>query len=169
MEGPELQNRDAFKTGQLYSEAVHVSYMPPHRHLKTGPFRPLTYKAHSVSLKKTGMSQSPWKNQYPFQNLSTNTYSGGFRKKHPGRPTFTPCTTCAANLYRCIIRRLVCSLRRLYSQRSVVHTKKQTPHQVSGTEGCSPGPEMLQATLQKPQTTPRLLFTKKGYETRKGA
>ena len=42
----------------------------------------------------------------------------------PSRPTFAPPASCHSNLYRCLKRRLGCSLRRLHHKRFLVSTRK---------------------------------------------
>ena len=71
-------------------------------------------------------------------------------RKLPSTPTSTLCTSCVANLYRCIKCRLGYLLRRFYSQKCVVHERKQTPHQFFWElKAGSPGPETLKASIQK--------------------
>ena len=48
--------------------------------------------------------------------------------------TITPHTTCSANLYRRIKRRVGCSLKRVHYQRKLVPTVKQTTHKLSGAQ-----------------------------------
>ena len=129
------------------AQAVHGPVRSPHCYGKTGPFRPPAYEAHSVALKgKLACARVPRKNKSLFQSLSTSILSGECRKTCPLRPASTLVTACLLNLYcgiRCTLR---CSFARVHSQGSLVHSRKQTPHQLSGIEGGSSGPETLLAT-----------------------
>ena len=52
----------------------------------------------------------------------------------PHRPTITPHTTCSANLYRCIKRRVERSLKRVHCQRNLVPTGKQVAYKLPRTK-----------------------------------
>ena len=56
----------------------------------------------------------------------------------PHRPTITPHTTCSANLYRCIKRRVGRSLKRVHSQRNLVPTGKQIAYKLPRTKSSLP-------------------------------
>ena len=57
------------------------------------------------------------------------------RKQCSYRPTITPNSACAANLYRRIKRRVGCSLKRLYCQRHLVATGKQATYKLPRAQG----------------------------------
>ena len=57
----------------------------------------------------------------------------------PHRPTITPHTTCSANLYRRIKRRLGRSLKRVHCQRNLVPAGKQTAHKLPGAKSSFSG------------------------------
>ena len=55
----------------------------------------------------------------------------------PHRPTITPHTTCSANLYRRIKRRVGRSLKRVHCQRNLVPAGKQIAYKLPGTKSFS--------------------------------
>ena len=61
------------------------------------------------------------------------------RRQCPHRPAITPYTTCSANLYRRIKRRVGRSLKRVYCQRNLVPTGKQIPYKLPGTKSSLSG------------------------------
>ena len=61
------------------------------------------------------------------------------------RSTSTPSTSCHSNLYRHLKRRLGCSLRRLYSKRHLVSSRKSTAHKFPGAKGCRTGTKTVPA------------------------
>ena len=64
------------------------------------------------------------------------------------RPTITPNKTCTANLYRCIKRRMLCSLR-AHRKRNWVPPRKQVAYKLSRTESGLFGPERVPRPLFK--------------------
>ena len=61
------------------------------------------------------------------------------------RTASAPSESCRANLYRCLKRRLGCSLRRLYSKRRLVGSRKSSSHKLPGTKSGLIGLEKVPA------------------------
>ena len=87
--------------------------------------------------------KSHWKRKSPSQVLITHTFSGGPRKNCLTRSTPAPLVSCNSGLYRCLKRRLGCSLRPLHSKRILVSSRKSITHKLSGIKGCLAGPKKV--------------------------
>ena len=61
------------------------------------------------------------------------TMVAGVRQRS-SRSTITPNKSCYASLYRCIKRRVGCSLKRAHCKRSLVPSGKQATYKLSGTK-----------------------------------
>ena len=61
------------------------------------------------------------------------------------RTTSAPFASCHSNLYRCLKRRLGCSLRQLHSKRHLVSSRKSSSCKFSGTKNCLAGPKKVPA------------------------
>ena len=72
------------------------------------------------------------------------------RKQGASGSTFTSSSARSASLYRCFKRRLGRSLRRLHCKRRLLRNRKKTPHKFFGAQSSIPGPQKLQASLQRP-------------------
>ena len=115
-----------------------------------GSCLPTTHETHTVALEKqlegpriTGKGDSgPQVPPPPFKVVA-----GG--KQCAKRSTITPSKTCSANIYRCIKRRVGCSLRRTHCKGNLVPTREQVAHKPLGAESCissskgvsNPGPQ----------------------------
>ena len=67
------------------------------------------------------------------------------RDKCLTRSTSAPFASCPSNLYRCLKRRLGCSLRRLHSKRHLASSRKSTACKFPGTKGCLAGTKKVPA------------------------
>ena len=138
MRSPELKDRSPPKT--VHGETVHVSDMP-HRYRKTGSLRTSAHEADSVaSESKLARPSVLGEKSIPIpkslhRHLQEDNILVG-QPLHPLQHAVQMFTDTSKG-------RMVCSFRRLYSQRSVVHSRKQTKHQFSGIEGRCFGPETL--------------------------
>ena len=61
------------------------------------------------------------------------------------RPAFAPFVSCHSNLYRCLKRRLGCSLRRLHDKRHLVSSRKSSSYKLPGTKSCLTSLEKIPA------------------------
>ena len=61
------------------------------------------------------------------------------------RPTPASLASCNSNLYRCLKRRLGCSLRRLHNKRHLVSSRKPPSHKFPGTESRPTSPKTIPA------------------------
>ena len=122
-------------TTDMSGPAVHVPDRLTDCHRKASTPRSVTYEAHPVAPQKqlestriTGEGHS--NTQDP--STSPTMVAGG--EQCAPRSTITPNTTCSANIYRRIKRRVGRSLRRTHSKRVLVPSGKQTAFKLSGTE-----------------------------------
>ena len=65
------------------------------------------------------------------------------------RPASAPFASCHSNLYRCLKRRLGCSLRRLHSKRHLVSSRKSPSYKLPGTKSCLTGLKKIPAPSTK--------------------
>ena len=56
------------------------------------------------------------------------------RRQHTHRPTISPHKACSANVYRCIKRRVVRSLKRAHCKRNLVTSRKQAAYKLPRTQ-----------------------------------
>ena len=63
--------------------------------------------------------------------------------------TITPTEACSADLYRCIKRRVGCSLKLTHCKVNLVPSRKQVAHKLPGTKGRLPGPRVPRALLEQ--------------------
>ena len=70
-------------------------------------------------------------------------------KQCPHRPTITPNTTCSANLYRRIKRRVGHSLKQVHCQRNLVPTGKQATHKLPGTQSSFSGLQRFSRSMRE--------------------
>ena len=64
----------------------------------------------------------------------------------------TPPESCSANLYKCIKRRMGCSLRGTHCKGNLVPLRKQVTHKLSGTKGSLSGPKRVPRPLLEPNS-----------------
>ena len=114
-------------TTDMSGPAVHVPDRLTDCHRKAGTPRSVTYEAHPVAPQKqlegtriTGEGHSNTQDPSP----SPTMVAGG--EQCAPRSTITPNTTCSANIYRHIKRRVGRSLRLTHSKRVLVPSGKQT-------------------------------------------
>ena len=114
--------------------------------LATPTYRQTSYEAYSVAPQKTlegpritGKGDSGSKDSPPAPTMVDQG------DKCLARSTSAPSASCHSNLYRCLKRRLGCSLRRLHSKRHLVSSRKSTAYKFPGTKGCLAGTKKVPA------------------------
>ena len=133
---PSGQNIGNTVTTGLSGLAVHVSERFTNSHRKASSLRPATHETNTVasqkSLENTRVTREGDSNsQVPAPSFAMVATI----RQRSHRPTITPNKTCSADLYRRIKRRVGYSLRRMYCQRDLVTTRKQTAYKLLGTKG----------------------------------
>ena len=121
---------------RVSSQELHVTNRPAYSNGNAGAPGETPHKTHSMAPEKTlegstisGKGNSSSKVLPPTPMVD----QGG---KCLTRPAFAPFASCHSNLYRCLKRKLGCSLRRLHSKRHVVSARKSTAYKLPGTKSC---------------------------------
>ena len=119
----------------LLSKGVHVLDRPVNSHKKASPPGQTTHEAHPMASQKqledTGIVR---KTDSPTQISTSSLAMVAKGRQCPHRPTITPHSTCSANLYRRIKRRVGRSLKRVHCQRNMVPTGKQITYKLPRTK-----------------------------------
>ena len=118
-----LQNPGASQGTLLSGQAAHVTHRPVNSYREESPLRPAPHEM---------MAQ---------------------REKCPVRSATTPTCPCFSDFYRCLRRRLGCSLWRSHSKRVLVPAGKQVAFQLPGTKGCLFGHDRVPRPLFKQDCT----------------
>ena len=128
----------------LQGQDIYVSYRPSHSHGKAGASGQASHETHSVAPKEklegsrvVGKANSSSKVSSPTPPVVDQ---GG---ECSLRSTPAPTSACRPGLYRCLKRRLGYSLRRLYSKRLLVNTRKPLTHKFPRIKGCTSGPKKV--------------------------
>ena len=132
---PSRENTETAFPAGLPSLAIHVLDRFTYSHRETSSPRPTAHETHTVASQKqlecTGITRKGDPNSQvpapPFTMVAKGrqcTYT----------PTFTPNKTCSANVYRCIKRKVGCSLRQAHCKRSLVPPGKQAAYKLPGTK-----------------------------------
>ena len=116
---------------------IYVPHRATHSNRKTSPLRATTHETHTVALEKqlegpriTGKGDTGSQVPPP----PSKVVAGG--KQCATRSTITPSTTCSADLYRRIKRRVGRSLGRPYCKRNLVPSREQVTHKPLRAKGC---------------------------------
>ena len=123
-------------SSDLQGQNFHVSYSPSHCNGKAGASGQASYETHSVAPQEKLEGPRVTGKGNPSSQISSPTSpvvdQGGER---PTGSTVAPITSCRPSLYRCLKRRLGCSLRRLHSKQFLVSSRKSLTHKFSGVKG----------------------------------
>ena len=117
-------------------------------HIKTGTSGQVTYDTHTAASQKQLESTKDTGKDHPHSQLTppaSKMVAGGKQCYH--RSTITPTKTCAADLYRCIKRRVGRSLKRAHGKGKLVTSRKQTAHKLSRVKSSSPGLKRISSPL----------------------
>ena len=116
---------------------IYVPHRSTHSNRKTSPLRATTHETHTVALEKqlegpriTGKGDTGSQVPPP----PSKVVAGG--KQCATRSTITPSTTCSADLYRRIKRRVGRSLGRPYCKRNLVPSREQVTHKPLRAKDC---------------------------------
>ena len=135
----------------MHSQTIHVPDRLAHCHGETGLARSPSHEAHTVAPEATLACSREFGKDHSIAPLSTprSRLMVG-REQCSSRPKVASPSTCSANVYRRLKRRLGRTLRGLYCKRDLVKHRKSPPHQLSGIKGSLPGPQEFRASLQGP-------------------
>ena len=132
---PSRENSGTVISTGLSGPAVHVLDRFVNSHGEASPPGSFAYEAYTVApqkqLESTGITREGHSDTQ-VTAPSSQMVAGG--KQCASRSTITPLKTCATNLYRCIKRRVGCSLKRTHCKRVLVSARKQVAHKPSGTK-----------------------------------
>ena len=132
---PSGKNTSTLSSTGLSGPAVHVPDRPANSHRETSSPRPVTHETHTVASQKRLEVTRIFRKGYPSSEVLTYTFEMVARGKQcTPRSTITPNTTCSADIYRRIKRRLGRSLKRVHCKRILVGSGKQTAYKLSGAQ-----------------------------------
>ena len=136
-------------TGSDLPTGIYVPDRSTDSHRKTSSPGQITHEAHSVASQKQLENTGILGKTDPSTQISTASFTMVAEGRQcPHRPTITPHTTCSADLYRRIKRRVGCSLKRVHCQRRLVPTGKQATHKLSGTQSSSSSLKKVSRSLR---------------------
>ena len=122
----------------MFGKGIYVPDRSTDSHRKTSSSGQTTHEAHSVASQKQLENTGILGKTDPYIQISTSSFTMVAEGRQcPHRPTITPHTTCSADLYRRIKRRVGHSLKQVHCQRRLVPTGKQATHKLSGTQSSS--------------------------------
>ena len=128
------------------SQGVYVPDRPAYSDGKTGSPREAPHETHPVAPQTTLESpRIPGKGDSCSKVAPPTPSMVDQGDKCLDRTAFAPFESCRANLYRRLKRRLGCSLRRLYSKRRLVSSRKSSSHKLPGTKSGITGLEKVPA------------------------
>ena len=131
---------------KVSSQELHVTNRPAYSNRKTGAPGETPHEAHSVAPQKalegpriSGKGNSSSKVPSPAPSMVDQG------DKCPARPASASFASCHSSLYRCLKRRLGCSLRRLHSKWHLVSSGKSPSYKLPGTKSCPTGLKKIPA------------------------
>ena len=131
---------------ELPSQEIYVPDRPAYSDGKTGSPGKTPHETHPVAPKMTlESSRIPGKGDSCSKVATPTPSMVDQGDKCLDRTVFAPLESCRANLYRCLKRRLGCSLRRLHSKRRLVSSRKSSSHKFPGTKSGLTGLEKVPA------------------------
>ena len=137
---PSGQNTGSDLPTGLFGKEIYVPDRATDSHRKTSSPGQTTHEAHSMASQKQLENTGILGKTDPSTQIATSSFAMvAERRQCPHRPTITPYATCSANLYRCIKRRVGCSLKRVHCQRNLVTAGKQTAYKLLGTKSSLSG------------------------------
>ena len=144
------QDTGDFSLSSVSGPELHVPDRAFDCHGKTGTHGQITYETHTVAPQEQMENPTDFGEDHSHTQitpLTSEMVAGGGQCYH--RPTPTPSSTCTANLYRRIKRRVGRSFKRAYGKGKLVTPRKQIAHKLSRVEGSSPGLKRIPGSLHK--------------------
>ena len=129
---------------------IHVLDRITDCHRKAGTLGQVTYDTHTVASQEQLEVAGNAGEDHPHSKITPPTsrvVAGGKQCYH--RSTLTPSSTCTADLYRRIKRRVGRSLKRTHGKGKLVTPRKQAVHKLSRVKGSSSGIKRIPSSLYK--------------------
>ena len=106
---------------QLYGQTIHVSNRPSHSNRKTSVFRPSSHETHSVAPEEALARPRSFRKGNSYSSIAPPAFRRVARRVQCAeRSTITPASVRSSAVYRCLKRRLGCTLRGLHCKRRLV-------------------------------------------------
>ena len=106
---------------QLYGQTIHVSNRPSHSNRKTSVFRPSSHETHSVAPEEALARPRSFRKGNSYSSIAPPAFRLVARRVQCAeRSTITPASVRSSAVYRCLKRRLGCTLRGLHCKRRLV-------------------------------------------------
>ena len=119
-------------------------------HRKTGSYGQITHEAYTVAPQEQLENPGDFGENHPHSKITPPTsemVAGGGQCYH--RSNLTPSSTCSADLYRRIKRRVGRSLKRAYGKGKLVTPREQTAHKLPRVKSGPSGPKRVSSSLYK--------------------
>ena len=129
---------------------LHVPDRVTHGHRKTGSYGQIAHETYSVAPQEQLEDTGNVGEDYSHSKITSPTsemVAGG--KQCYQRSNLTPSSTCSANLYRRLKRRVGRSLKRAYGKGSLVTTREQTANKLPRVKGSPSGLKRFSSSLYK--------------------
>ena len=129
---------------------LYVSDRVTHCHRKTGSYGQITQETYTVAPQEQLEDAGNVGEDHPHPKITSPTSEmvAGGRQCYQ-RSNLTPSSTCSANLYRRIKRRVGRSLKRGYGKGMLVTPREQTAHKLPRVKGSPSGLKRLSSPLYK--------------------
>ena len=147
---PSGQDTSTSVTTGLSGPIVHVPDRPTNSHRETSSPRPTAHETPTVASQKQLEGTRISREDYPStKNPAPSLTMVARRRQCSLRSTITPSTTCSADIYRRIKRRVGRSFKRVHCKRVLVSAGKQAAHKLSGTKSSPLGLKRVPKPMNK--------------------
>ena len=129
---------------------LHVPDRVTYGHRKTGSYEQIAHETYSVAPQEQLEDTGNVGEDYSHSKITSSTSGmvAGGRQCYQ-RSNLTPSSTCSANLYRRLKRRVGRSLKQSYGKRSLVTTREQTAHKLPRVKGSPFGLKRISSFLYR--------------------
>ena len=135
----------------VFGQTVHVPYRTTNSHRETGSSRSAPHAPYPVASEEVLACPGIIRENHSSSSVPASTPEVVVGPRQcPKRSTSTPIATRSSTVYRCLKRRLGCSLRRLHSKRPLVHTGKRLAYKLARTQGRFTSPKTVRAVVLEP-------------------
>ena len=145
------ENQISLGTRGLLGQAVHVPNLASDSHRKTSGIGTSSHAPYPVASKEALACPRNSREDYSPSRVSpcSPEVVVGPRQRSE-RSTVTPIATRPPAVYRCLKRRLGCTLSRLHCKRPLVQVRRRLAHKFARTQGSPAGPETVRAIVVEP-------------------
>ena len=152
MADPATENTGTTLPTGLSSPTAHILDRSANSHREASSPRPTTHETHTVaSQKQLKGTRVPRKGHTYPKVAPPASQMVATGRPYASRSTIIPTKTGSANLYRCINRRVGHSLKRAHCKGSLVHSRRQAAHKLSGKKGGHLGAKRVPRPLLEQQ------------------